>query len=139
MSTAAPAARTAKPRVPKLGVGLAYQEILEPFIAERIDLLDFVEVVPDITWTTSDGRSPRYVDDEAAVAFLRQVRHDVPVIPHSIGLSIGSAHQFDAEHVEQMARWPTSSTSRGTATTSRTTSRSTGTAPASRTATSTSA
>ena len=29
----------------------------------------------------------------------------MPVIPHSIGLSIGSAHRYEHEHVEQMARW----------------------------------
>ena len=92
--------------VPKLGVGLAYQAPLRGFIETSSNAFDFLEVVPDILWTDrGPGQRPRYRDDPAGTAFLRQVRERMPVIPHSIGLSIGSAHRFDSEHVEQIERW----------------------------------
>jgi uncharacterized protein (UPF0276 family) len=92
--------------VPRLGVGLAYQTQLRPFIERRADAFDFLEVVPDILWTDlgRDAR-PRYVDDAEGLAFLSGVATDKPIIPHSIGLSIGSAHRFDREHIVQMERW----------------------------------
>src|SRR5262249_29850698 len=37
--------------------------------------------------------------------FLTEVAAVMPVIPHSIGLSIGSAHGFNRDHVAQLARW----------------------------------
>ena len=43
--------------------------------------------------------------DEGTTAFIEEIGCRKPVIPHSIGLSIGSAHRFDQEHVEQMSRW----------------------------------
>ena len=92
--------------VPRLGVGLAYQEVLRPFILDAPDALDFVEVVPDIVWTDlGPGEEPRYVEGPDAIAFLDRVRAERPVIPHGIGLSIGSAHDFNREQIDQLARW----------------------------------
>lgn len=92
--------------VPKLGVGLAYQAQLRPFMEERGSEFDFVEVVPEVVWNDlGPGRHPRYVDDPGARAFLDAQSRVRPVVPHSIGLSIGSAHRFDREHLEQMALW----------------------------------
>ena len=51
------------------------------------------------------GERPRYLPEPEGTAFLEQVARERPVVPHGIGLSIGSAHRFDREHVEQMARW----------------------------------
>jgi uncharacterized protein (UPF0276 family) len=93
-------------RVERLGVGIAYQSPIVDFIERRRDCFDFVEVVPDILWTDlGSGRDPRYVEDSSRVRFLERLRAEVPVVPHSIGLSIGSAHRFDVEHVEQMRKW----------------------------------
>ena len=92
--------------LPKLGVGLAYQPQLRPFMEARGDTFDFVEVVPEVVWNDlGPGRSPRYVHDAGAHAFLQEQARSRAVIPHSIGLSIGSAHRFDHEHLAQMARW----------------------------------
>lgn len=92
--------------VPKLGIGLAYQAQLRPFIERNPGTFDFLEVVPDILWTDlGRGAQPRYVDDPEGLAFLEAVAAEKPVIPHSIGLSIGSAHLFDEEHVGQIERW----------------------------------
>jgi uncharacterized protein (UPF0276 family) len=92
--------------VPKLGIGLSYQPQLRAFIRDEADRFDYLEVVPDILWTDlGPGSSPRYVDDANGIAFLQSVRNTKTVVAHSIGLSIGSAHRFDSEHVAQMARW----------------------------------
>jgi uncharacterized protein (UPF0276 family) len=92
--------------VPKLGVGLEYQPQVRPFIESSSEALDFLEVVPDIMWNDlGPGSRPRYVEDADGAAFLAEVAGLMPVIPHSIGLSIGSAHDFNRDHVAQMARW----------------------------------
>lgn len=94
------------PMVPKLGVGLLYQEQLRPLIERERDLLDFVELIPDIMWADQGyGRTPRFVEDERGVAYIRRLRAEMPVVLHSIGFSVGSAHRFDREHIEQLARW----------------------------------
>lgn len=92
--------------VPRLGIGLAYQPQLEDFIRTEPDSFDFIEVVPDVLWNDcGPGSSPRYIEHARGVAFLRKVAERKPIIPHSIGLSIGSAHRFDREHVDQISRW----------------------------------
>ncbi len=92
--------------IPKLGIGLAYQTALHAFIERFTTTFDFLEIVPDILWTDlGPGQGCRYVEESNAVEFLNKVRAVIPVIPHSIGLSIGSAHRFNSEHVAQMARW----------------------------------
>ena len=92
--------------LPKLGVGLAFQAPLRPLIERAGEDLDFLEVVPDIVWTDlGPGKSPRYVDDDAALEFLGRMQRSRPLVPHSIGLSVGSAHHFERDHVRQMRSW----------------------------------
>jgi len=92
--------------VPKLGIGLAYQPALRPFIETRRAAFDYLEVVPDILWTDlGRGHEPRYVEDEEGMAFLARHAAGRPVVPHSIGLSIGTAHRFNRDHLAQMERW----------------------------------
>lgn len=94
------------PLVPRLGVGLLYQEQLRPFIEEQPRCFDFVELIPDIMWTDMGyGKRPRYVEDERATRYLRQLRDELTVVLHSIGFSIGSAHRFDRQHIAQLASW----------------------------------
>lgn len=92
--------------VPKLGIGLAYQPALRPFIEDERWRFDFLEVVPDILWNNlGRGQQPQYVDDPVGTGFMRQMRDEMIVIPHSIGLSIGSAYSFERNHIFQMQRW----------------------------------
>jgi uncharacterized protein (UPF0276 family) len=92
--------------VPKLGIGLAYQSAMRPFIEEERGRFDFLEVVPDILWTNRGrGQSPQYIDDPEGTSFLRAVRNEMFVIPHSIGLSIGSANSFERDHAQHIKRW----------------------------------
>ena len=95
-----------KTLVPKLGIGLAYQSAMRPFIEEERGRFDFLEVVPDILWTNRGrGQHPQYIDDPEGTSFLREVRSEMFVIPHSIGLSIGSAYSFERDHAQHIKRW----------------------------------
>ncbi|HEY0430517.1 MAG TPA: DUF692 family protein [Pyrinomonadaceae bacterium] len=92
--------------VPKLGVGLLYQEELRPFIERQKSRIDFLEVIPDLFWTDlGPSQSPRYLENRQAMNVLQQLQAELPIVLHSIGLSIGSAHRFDRDHVAQIARW----------------------------------
>jgi len=92
--------------LPRLGVGLAYQAPLAPLIEAAGDELDYVEIVPDILWTDLGRRAePRHIDDTAGRAALEQASCGRPLVAHGIGLSIGSAGDFDLAHVDQIERW----------------------------------
>ena len=92
--------------VAKLGVGLNYQPQFLPFLESHFDEFDFLEIVPDIFWIDQGKHSsPRYIEDAVQVEFLKRIRGFMPVIMHSIGLSIGSAHNFDPEQLDQLAKW----------------------------------
>lgn len=102
----------AEPGIPKLaeiaelGVGLNYQAQFLPFLEKHSAEFDFLEIVPDIFWVDHGrGASPRYVEDSVQMDFLRRIRERMPVVLHSIGLSIGSAHQFNRDHLAQISLW----------------------------------
>lgn len=90
----------------RLGIGLAYQPQLRSFIESHAGAFDFLEVAPEVVWTDrGPGRVPRYFPDPAARAFLDAQSRTRPIVLHGSGLSIGSAHRFDREHLGQLARW----------------------------------
>ena len=92
--------------LPALGVGLAFQAPLTSLFDADVGVVDYAEVVPDIFWTDrGPGATPRYIDDDDGIARMRALHARMPLVPHSIGLSIGSAAQFDRDHVAQVAQW----------------------------------
>ncbi len=92
--------------LPKLGVGLAFQAPLKGLIEQPGGDFDLVEVVPDMLWSDlGPGHHPRYLDDSENVGWLHGVARAMPVIPHGIGMSIGSAAHFDEQHLRQLQRW----------------------------------
>lgn len=92
--------------VPALGVGLAYQEALQGFLAGHADRYDYVEVVPEVVRVDAGpGRTPRLREDPDKWAFLCDLGQTRQVIPHSIGLSIGSAHGFNAQRIAHLRDW----------------------------------
>lgn len=87
-------------------MGLNYQPQFLSFLEARFDEFDFLEIVPDIFWIDRGiGASPRYVEDAVQVEFLNRMLGRMPVIMHSIGLSIGSAHRFNRSQLAQLAKW----------------------------------
>jgi uncharacterized protein (UPF0276 family) len=92
--------------VPQIGVGLSFQATLESYVFDHADTFDFLEIVPDTLWVDEGaGAAPRYRTTAEAESFLARLDERLPLVAHSIGLSVGSAHDFDWQHVEQMAAW----------------------------------
>lgn len=103
---APPAADSPAAAAPELGVGLLYNRAVAQFLRFELDGLDYVEFIPDLLRTDhGPGRAPRFTGIEEQIELMDWVAERRPVIAHSIGLSIGSAGLFDAEYVEELARW----------------------------------
>lgn len=94
----------AQPR--RLGVGLCYQKELHDFLVGNLGAVDFLEIVPETAWTDhGSGQVPQYVDETDSLRFFQELRSSMPIVSHSIGLSIASAHRFRHEHLQQIRRW----------------------------------
>jgi uncharacterized protein (UPF0276 family) len=92
--------------LPRLGVGLSHQASLSEFVLTQHEAFDFLEIVPDTLWRNfGPGSAPRYVENSAPLAFLERAASRLPLVAHSIGLTIGSADPLDTEHVAQVASW----------------------------------
>lgn len=79
--------------IPYLGSGLGFRdELAEQTLAAR-QQIDFVEIVTE-----------RYSESPATLDELRQIVDIYPVIPHGLGLSIGSAGPVDAGYLAQIKR-----------------------------------
>ena len=92
--------------LPRLGVGLSFQDTLSDFVREHLNAFDYLEIVPDSLWDDRGrGARPRYEEKSPSLDFLRFVAEQKPIVGHSIGLSIGTAEGIDPEHVEQIAAW----------------------------------
>jgi len=92
--------------LPHLGVGVLFNPALPPFLAEHLDAVDFVEVIPDMFWEDrGTGARPRYLERAGLVAVLEALGARRPLTCHSVGLSIGSAGLFDEAHLAQIAAW----------------------------------
>jgi uncharacterized protein (UPF0276 family) len=92
--------------LPKLGVGILYNPALPDFLQNNLELLHYVEIIPD-TFQIDHGGSlvPRFSELESESQFLDWLLQRRPVVAHNIGLSIGSAGVFDADYVQRIAHW----------------------------------
>ncbi|MDB4947747.1 MAG: hypothetical protein JWM27_396 [Gemmatimonadetes bacterium] len=92
--------------LPRYGVGVLYNAALPGFLEDSWEELDYLAVIPDRFWTDEgEGQVPRYTPVEAPTDLLDRVARRLPIVGHSVGLSIGSAEMFDDEHVRQIADW----------------------------------
>lgn len=91
--------------VPRLGVGLLYQKALHDFVVSRHDELDFLQVVPDTFWSDSGVPGAGRFETAEARSFLAGWNARRAVVPHGIGLSLGSAHRMNDEHLDAIERW----------------------------------
>ena len=92
--------------LPRLGVGMLYNPSLTAYVRDHLDSLDYLAVIPDRFWSDEGAdAAERYDELERPVAQLDAVAERLPIVGHSVGLSIGSAELFDTQHVEQIARW----------------------------------
>jgi uncharacterized protein (UPF0276 family) len=75
--------------IPFLGSGLGYRRELRPAILEAQSSIDFVEIVAE-----------HFMNDPVELTELEELRAIFPVIPHGIGLSIGSAAPLDYDYLQ---------------------------------------
>lgn len=79
--------------IPYLGSGLGYREELADGIAAARDEIDFVEVLAD-----------NYISRPQLLDELREIRDLYPVIPHGVGLSIGTVGPVPPDYLAGMKR-----------------------------------
>jgi uncharacterized protein (UPF0276 family) len=79
--------------LPRLGVGLGYGEALHDDILGHASRIDFLEVTADQFLYASPDRLGR----------LLALRGQFPLIPHSIGLSVGTAAPLDTDYLDRLA------------------------------------
>ncbi|HEU4753632.1 MAG TPA: DUF692 family protein, partial [Armatimonadota bacterium] len=93
--------------LPRLGVGVLHNPSLGRFLREDLDALDYLAIIPDRFWSDEGAAAggERFDELEKSVELLDSVAEKLPIVGHSVGLSIGSAELFDTQHVEQIARW----------------------------------
>ena len=88
------------------GVGILYNPVVPGLIADAPDVADYLSITPDVFWTDNGpGAVDRFVELETWVEFLDSVAERLPIVAHSIGLSLGSAEFSDDEYVNQLVCW----------------------------------
>jgi uncharacterized protein (UPF0276 family) len=87
---------------PPHGIGVLYDPVLLPLLQRERDLVDYIEIIPDMYWTAGEGS---YVEHDTLTGPIEELSESLPVVMHSVGLSIGTADLFDSGHVAQISRW----------------------------------
>lgn len=85
---------------------MLFNPALADFVHTHSASLDYLAVIPDRSWVDhGPAASPRFDDLPESVRLFEQTALRVPLVMHSIGMSICSADIFDAAYVDQLARW----------------------------------
>ena len=79
--------------LPQLGVGLGYRTPLHSNIMANADRIDFLEVISDQYLYAPPDRTER----------LLAVRERFPLIPHGVGMSVGTAAPLDPDYLDRLA------------------------------------
>jgi len=87
-----PSASDRVSQIPMLGSGLGYRRELKDVIFESQHAIDFVEIVTE-----------QFIGQPGQIRELEEVCEVFPVIPHGIGLSIGS-QSLDEEYLKEIKR-----------------------------------
>jgi uncharacterized protein (UPF0276 family) len=77
--------------IPFLGSGIGYRREIADALKQRKDEVDFVEIITD-----------QFTRDAATLESLEELRKSFVVIPHGIGLSIGTASPLDVSYLERI-------------------------------------
>lgn len=79
---------------------------MDRFVERSLDRLDYLAVIPDRAWIDSGvGVCERFRPLPLVAALLDQAARQLPVVLHSIGLSIGSAEIFDEGYAKNLISW----------------------------------
>lgn len=88
------------------GVGVLFNPSLSDFVRTHPEALDYLAVIPDRTWVDhGHGAAHRFEELRAASRVLDEAAHSLPIVMHSIGMSICSAGILDVGYVDQLAVW----------------------------------
>jgi uncharacterized protein len=88
------------------GVGVLFNPALSEFVRAHRSTLDYLSVIPDRTWMDHGrGASPRFEELAAVSHVLDEAAGSLPLVMHSIGMSICSAGIFDEGYLDQLALW----------------------------------
>jgi uncharacterized protein len=92
--------------IPARGVGILHNPVVPALLRADPGLVDYVAITPDMFWTDrGPGAGDRFVELESWIDFLDWAASRLPLVAHSIGLSLGSAEFADDAYVEQLSRW----------------------------------
>ncbi|WFE38252.1 DUF692 domain-containing protein [Micromonospora sp. WMMD998] len=81
--------------LPRLGAGLGYRTALHQDIVANADRIDFLEVISD---------QYLYAPPEKLLRLL-ELGDAFPLIPHGVGLSVGTAAPLDGEYLDRLAQF----------------------------------
>ena len=88
------------------GVGVLFNPSMHQFVESSLRQLDYVAVIPDRAWTDDGVGAPhRFRVLPLSDSVLEQVSRHLPIVLHSIGLSICSAEIFDVEYAQNLVAW----------------------------------
>jgi uncharacterized protein (UPF0276 family) len=88
------------------GVGVLFNPALAEFVRTDADALDHLAVIPDRTWIDhGSARRDRFEELVAVSQILERAAGRLPIVMHSIGMSICSAGIFDEAYLDQLAAW----------------------------------
>ncbi len=89
-----------------LGVGVLHNPAVPDLLKADPGLVDYVSIMPDMFWTDrGPGAVRRFVELDSWIEFLDWAVGRLPIVAHSIGLSVGSSEFDDDEYVGQLASW----------------------------------
>ncbi|WBB73011.1 DUF692 domain-containing protein [Micromonospora sp. WMMD1128] len=81
--------------LPRLGAGLGYRTALHQDIVANADRIDFLEVISD---------QYLYAPPEKLLRLL-ELGDAFPLIPHGVGLSVGTAAPLDGDYLDRLAQF----------------------------------
>lgn len=88
------------------GVGILHNPAVPALLYADPEMIDYVAITPDMFWTDrGPGARDRFVELESWTDFLDWAAQRLPLVAHSIGLSLGSAGFSDDGYVDQLVRW----------------------------------
>lgn len=92
--------------IPVQGIGLLHNPAVGALLKADPGVVDYLSIMPDMFWTDhGPGAVDRFVELETWTEFLDWAQGRLPLVAHSIGLSLGSAEFSDEAYVEQLVAW----------------------------------
>lgn len=90
----------------KPGVGVLFNPSLDRFVERSLHRLDYLAIIPDRAWLDHGmGSSSRFETIPLPLELLNQAARELPLVLHSIGLSICSADFFDVDYARNLIAW----------------------------------